>query len=172
MTWAGKQRHGCGGDGVERKQKGGEQCQASWLAKTPIRSDYGSDEQLFWVSHPSHPFDCRHVCRVHRQFQCRCLKVEPVVAASTGGLRASSVGSSYLRESLSMDVIIDVAATEFLLQASCMENTNSTLIDDDAEVRVDDNGIVQNTKCMGLTRALQENPMLPEPSPGLEGTPV
>ena len=98
--------------------------------------------------------------------------MEPVVAASTGGLRASSVGSSYLRESLSMDVIIDVAATEFLLQASCMENTNSTLMDDDAEVRVDDNGIVQNTKCMGLTRALQENPMLPEPSPGLEGTPV
>nr|CAN80440.1 hypothetical protein VITISV_013869 [Vitis vinifera] len=98
--------------------------------------------------------------------------VVSIVSFSVGGLRASSVGSSYLRESLSMDVIIDVAATEFLLQASCMENTNSTLMDDDAEVRVDDNGIVQNTKCMGLTRALQENPMLPEPSPGLEGTPV
>ena len=113
-TWASKWRHGYGGDGMERKQKGGEQYQASGPTKTPIRLDYGSDEQLFWVLHPYSPLDCRYVCRVHCQFRCWCSKVELVVVASIGAWRASSVGSSCLRESSSTNVIVNVTAIEFL----------------------------------------------------------
>lgn len=53
-----------------------------------------------------------------------------------------------------------------------MENVNSASMDDDVEVRVVGDDIVQNEKCMGLTGALQENPVLPEPCPGLEVTPM
>ena len=52
------------------------------------------------------------------------------------------------------DIIVDVATIEFMQQASYMENMNSTSMDDDAEVRVDGDGIAQNVKCMGLVRAL------------------
>ena len=52
------------------------------------------------------------------------------------------------------DVIVNVTATEFLQQASCMENTNSASMDGDAEVRVDGDDIAHNAKCMGLVRAL------------------
>lgn len=40
------------------------QYQASGPAKAPIGSDYGSDERLFRVPHPSPPLDCCHVRRV------------------------------------------------------------------------------------------------------------
>ena len=67
------------------------------------------------------------------------------------GVAESFIGRIWpLEGGLAADVVVDVAATEFLQQASCMGNASLASKDGVAEMNVDGDDFALNVKCMGF----------------------